>query len=75
MYRISIRVELEEYRKDLLVDALAEAGFEAFEDNDFGLAAYYPDSSFDESLLATILPSEAKYRVEQLDDNLWQRFI
>lgn len=75
MYRISIRIELEEYRKDLLVDALAEAGFEAFEDNDFGLAAYCPDSLFDESRLATILPSEAKYRVEQLNANLWQRFI
>lgn len=75
MYRISIRVELEEYRKDLLVDALAEAGFEAFEDNDLGLAAYCPDSLFDETRLATILPNEAKYRVEQLDDNLWQRFI
>ena len=67
MYRISIRVELEEYRKDLLVDVLAEASFEAFEDNDFGLAAYCPDSSFDESRLATILPNEVKYRVEQLD--------
>ena len=75
MYLISIRIELEEYRKNLLVDALAEAGFEAFEDNDFGLAAYCPDSLFDESCLATILSNEAKYRVEQLDDNLWQRFI
>lgn len=45
----------EEYKKDLLLQSLAEAGFDSFEDNEGGFKAYIMQSAYDESLLNEVL--------------------
>lgn len=41
----------EEYQQDLLINALAEAGFDTFEEVDFGFKAYIPAADFNQKEL------------------------
>jgi ribosomal protein L11 methyltransferase len=41
----------EDYQQDLLINELAEIGFDTFEETDFGFKAYIPTGDFDEQLL------------------------
>jgi ribosomal protein L11 methyltransferase len=45
----------EEYQRDLLINALAEIGFDTFEETSSGFKAYLPSSHFNEALLETAL--------------------
>lgn len=57
-YEISFTVEDEEgYRRDLLINALGEVGFDTFEETENGFNAYIPVDIFNEELLiATLNP-------------------
>ena len=57
-YEISFTVEDEEgYRRDLLINALGEIGFDTFEENEDGFNAYIPADTFsEETLTATLNP-------------------
>lgn len=41
----------EDYQQDLLIHELSEAGFDTFEDLDFGFKAYIPTKNFDQKLV------------------------
>lgn len=45
----------EEYQKDLLIDTLADSGFDTFEDKDKGFSAYISEEHFDETALKRIV--------------------
>lgn len=57
-YEISFTVEDEEgYRRDLLINALGEIGFDTFEETETGFNAYIPVDTFnEEALIATLNP-------------------
>jgi len=57
-YEISFTVEDEEgYRRDLLINALGEIGFDTFEETEDGFNAYIPVDDFSEEvLIATLNP-------------------
>jgi len=57
-YEISFTVEDDEgYRRDLLINALGEIGFDTFEETDNGFNAYIPADTFsEEQLTATLNP-------------------
>lgn len=44
-----------EYQRDLLINDLAEIGFNTFEDTDAGFAAFIEESAFQESILRALL--------------------
>ncbi len=44
-------ISQEEYQQDLLINELAEAGFDTFEEVDFGFKAYIPAAGFDKEEL------------------------
>lgn len=55
-YELSFTVEDEEgYRRDLLIGALGEIGFDTFEDTETGFKAYIPVDNFDEEALTAML--------------------
>ncbi len=55
-YEISFTVEDEEgYRRDLLINALGEVGFDTFEETENGFNAYIPVDTFNEELLTATL--------------------
>lgn len=58
----------EEYQRDLLINALGEAGFDTFEETAEGFNAYVPSSSFDENAFENAL---ALYQSEF--DFAWRR--
>jgi ribosomal protein L11 methyltransferase len=57
-YELSFTVEDEEgYRRDLLINALGEIGFDTFEETEDGFNAYIPVDTFNEEvLIATLNP-------------------
>jgi len=55
-YEISFTVEDEDgYRRDLLINALGEIGFDTFEENEDGFNAYIPADTFSEEVLTATL--------------------
>src|ERR1700744_4749898 len=44
-------VPVEDYQQDLLINELAEIGFDTFEEMDLGFKAYIPADDFDQQLL------------------------
>jgi ribosomal protein L11 methyltransferase len=55
-YELTFIVEDEEgYRRDLLINALGDIGFDTFEDTDTGFNAYIPVDDFSEETLTAIL--------------------
>nr|WP_294795259.1 50S ribosomal protein L11 methyltransferase [uncultured Mucilaginibacter sp.] len=55
-YEMSFTVEDEEgYRRDLLINALGEVGFDTFEETENGFNAYIPVDDFNEELLTATL--------------------
>jgi len=55
-YELSFIVEDEEgYRRDLLINALGEIGFDTFEETETGFKAYIPVNDFKEELLVALL--------------------
>lgn len=55
-YEISFTVEDEEgYRRDLLINALGEIGFDTFEETEDGFNAYIPVNDFSEEVLTATL--------------------
>lgn len=74
--RITIHTDAEEYLRDILVYNLHEKGCDGFEENDSGaITAYCKEELFDEGTLATLLPLDARYRIEPIDPKQWERFI
>jgi len=66
----------EEYISDVLAEELGEIGFDSFVPSEEGLAAYIPESLFDESNLKSLLtdfPFEASidYKVTQIESKNW----
>ncbi|WDF67642.1 50S ribosomal protein L11 methyltransferase [Sphingobacterium oryzagri] len=69
---------IEDWQKDLLIDALGEIGFDTFEDNDQGFAAYIPAANLDLQALETVLLHDAEgfdlqYTVQDLEDQNWNK--
>jgi ribosomal protein L11 methyltransferase len=57
-YELSFTIEDEEsYRRDLLINALGDIGFDTFEETEIGFNAYIPVDAFsEERLIATVNP-------------------
>ena len=47
----------DDYQQDLLIDALAQIGFDSFEETQDGFKAYIPEAGFDENSLNDVLAS------------------
>ena len=74
-YEISFTVEDEEgYRRDLLINALAEIGFDTFEENEEGFNAYIPADTFNEEMLtATLNPFFEQFPFSHKDNLIEQK--
>lgn len=72
--KVTIHASMQDYEKDLLVYHLQEIGFDSFEETTSGIIAYCITDVYDEIELTKTLPNNARYRVEHLDEETWQRF-
>lgn len=66
----------EDYLKDLLIQSLADIGFESFEENDKGFSAYIPSGNFSEEKLKEALQEyrpaiSFTYTVEPIEQQNW----
>lgn len=67
---------MQDWQKDLLVDALGEIGFDTFEDSQEGFVAYIPTANLDIQALETVLlyhtnDFEVTYEVKNLEEQNW----
>lgn len=67
---------IEEYQQDLLVAALADVGFDTFEDTEEGLAAFIVEADFKQEELNEVLTSfsndfECNYTIHQIAQENW----
>lgn len=67
---------VEEYQQDLLIAALADAGFDTFEDTETGFDAFILATNYSETVLNTVLLSfsdvlEFTYEVKQIEPKNW----
>ena len=67
---------IEEYQQDLLVAALADIGFDTFEDTDEGLAAFIVEADFKQKDLDEVLTDfsdnfECNYTIHQIAQENW----
>lgn len=67
---------IEEYQQDLLVAALADVGFDTFEDTEEGLAAFIVEADFKQEQLAEVVTSfsddfECNYTIHQIAQENW----
>jgi ribosomal protein L11 methyltransferase len=67
---------VEEYQQDLLIAALADAGFDTFEDSETGFDAFILASHYSETVLNDVLLSfsdvlEYTYEVKQIEPKNW----
>ena len=68
--------KIEEYQQDLLVGALADIGFDTFEDTEEGLAAFIVEVDFKQEQLTDVLTSfsddfECNYVIHQIAQENW----
>ena len=69
---------IQDWQQDLLINDLAEIGFDTFEDTDEGFNAFIPEPNFDLSALETLLlllPEEVdiSYRVKNIAEQNWNK--
>lgn len=67
---------MEDWQKDLLIDALGEVGFDTFEDIENGFSGYIPTANLDVQSLETALLQntegfDVRYSVQDLEDQNW----
>lgn len=67
---------IEDWQKDLLIDALGGIGYDTFEDIDGGFSAYIPTANLDVQALETVLLYEAdgfdvQYTIQDMEDKNW----
>ena len=67
---------LEDWQKDLLIDALGGIGYDTFEDIEGGFSAYIPTANLDIQALETVLLAEVdgfevSYTVQEMEDQNW----
>ncbi|MGY3211115.1 50S ribosomal protein L11 methyltransferase [Mucilaginibacter sp. HD30] len=74
-YEISFTVEDDEgFRRDLLIHALGEIGFDTFEENEEGFNAYIPADTFNEEMLtATLNPFFEQFPFSHKDNLIEQK--
>lgn len=68
--------DMEEWQKDLLIDALASIGFDTFEDDELGFLAYIPKSNLSIQALETTLLNQVDgyqldYTIEDIEEQNW----
>ncbi|WP_294184225.1 50S ribosomal protein L11 methyltransferase [uncultured Sphingobacterium sp.] len=68
----------EEWQKDLLISDLADIGFDTFEDNESGFAAYIPAANLDLQALETLMMQpyeglEVDYKVQEIESQNWNK--
>ncbi|SMG29510.1 50S ribosomal protein L11 methyltransferase [Sphingobacterium psychroaquaticum] len=73
-----ITPSIEDWQKDLLIDALGDIGYDTFEDVAGGFAAYIPTANYDLQALETTLLHhsegfDVQYTVADLDDQNWNK--
>lgn len=67
---------MEDWQKDLLVDALAGIGYDTFEDVEQGFVGYIPTANLDVQALETLLLRETEgfdisYTIQEMEDQNW----
>ncbi|MEJ5056155.1 50S ribosomal protein L11 methyltransferase [Sphingobacterium sp. MYb382] len=67
---------IEDWQKDLLIDALGGIGYDTFEDIGDGFSAYIPTANLDVQALETVLLYEAdgfdvQYTIQDMEDKNW----
>lgn len=65
-----------DYQQDLLINALAEAGFDTFEETESGFNAYVPTPDFDENILRSVLASfdfPISYTTTEIQQQNWNQ--
>lgn len=70
--------DIQDWQKDLLIAELGDIGFDTFEDNEGGFAAYIPSSNLDIQSLETLLLGHVSgyqldYVVNEVEDQNWNR--
>ena len=70
--------DMQEWQKDLLINELANLGFDTFEDQDQGFVGYIPHSKLDIQALETLLLNEVEgfnisYEFEELEHQNWNQ--
>ncbi|MDF3076617.1 MAG: ribosomal protein methyltransferase [Sphingobacteriaceae bacterium] len=70
-----VRLNGEDYQRDMLIYSLGEIGFDTFEETDEGFKAYIPEKDFDENSIKNLLNSfpdtDVSYRVEHVAQKNW----
>src|SRR3569833_2839944 len=66
----------QEYQKDLLIDELAQIGYDTFEETEEGFKAYIPEDFFDEQRLNDMLsgfsyPFSFSYKINSIEKQNW----
>lgn len=67
---------IEEYQQDLLIAALADVGFDTFEDTAHGVDAFIVESEFNQQVFDEVLSSQdtdlqIKYAIHQIEPENW----
>lgn len=67
---------MEDWQRDLLIDALATIGYDTFEDVEQGFVGYIPTANLDLQALQTLLMQEAvgfdiAYTIQEVEDRNW----
>lgn len=67
---------IEDWQKDLLIDALASIGYDTFEDVEQGFVGYIPTANLDVQALETLLMREVKgfditYIIQEIEEQNW----
>ncbi len=70
--------EIEEWQQDLLINDLADIGFDTFEESDKGFNAFVPEPNFDPASLETLLIQlpesvEISYTVKNIPQQNWNK--
>lgn len=70
--------DMQDWQKDLLIAALAEIGFDSFEDQDKGFSGYIPEANLDLQALETLLATEnvgyhLHYQVQEIEHKNWNQ--
>lgn len=70
--------DMQDWQQDLLIDELADIGFDTFEDSEHGFVGYIPTANVDLQALETVLlyhstGFDVTYRVQDLEDENWNK--
>lgn len=73
-----ISSDIQEWQKDLLISELGDIGFDTFEDNEKGFAAYIPSSNLDVQALETMLLEQVSdyqldYEIQEVEEQNWNK--